>query len=572
MVAVVVVAVLPPRSERVSAGSPSRLDRYLRALQADVAAPSRLHVEATGGGPAVDVVVQSTRDVGTDVAAAGGTVNSNLGRGASRILTARVPVAALDGIAAIPGVTRVGASLLLEPSLDVSTNADNTQAQTVWSSVVDAANQPVTGKGVIVAVVDSGIDLTHQDFRKADGSTRVIGLWDQTTGSGGAVAGGVSYAYGSECSPAQINAGICAETDTSGHGTHVAAIAASNGRAYTGATDGSPTGYKGMAPDADLLIVKSDLSTAHVIDGWNWVVAEARTAGKPVVIVNSSGAHFGAHDGTSDVEAAIDALSDAGVVFVVAAGNSGSDKLHGSGQATAGTPSTAKVAFNQSGGLLTTATIDLWYRSADSLAIGVTAPNGTVLGPVVKGEAQTFPLTYTPPGGGTAKPTQIEIHQDGVGPNAQTVHAWVTIRSTSSSVYLQDTWQLTFRADSLGSADGGGGPNPGRWDGWMDGATAGRLNWVDPVAAGTNGGLDYSETLTEPGTARRHVVYDLGEIRGLGYYTGIQFELFVAGVGRAVGYGGRYDSLLALYGADRPAVGFALETDALADLVAEAGS
>ena len=66
---------------------------------------------------------------------------------------------------------------------------------------------------------------------------------------------------------------------------------------------------------------------------------------------------------------------------------------------------------------------------------------------------------------------------------------------------------------------------------------------------------------------RRHIVYDLGELRGLGYYTGVQFELFVAGVGRAVGYGGRYDELLALYGADRPAVGFALETDVLADLL-----
>ena len=67
---------------------------------------------------------------------------------------------------------------------------------------------------------------------------------------------------------------------------------------------------------------------------------------------------------------------------------------------------------------------------------------------------------------------------------------------------------------------------------------------------------------------RRHVVYDLGEIRGLGYYSGMQFEVFVAGVGRAVGAGGRYDGLLALYGADRPAVGFALETDAIADLLA----
>lgn len=69
---------------------------------------------------------------------------------------------------------------------------------------------------------------------------------------------------------------------------------------------------------------------------------------------------------------------------------------------------------------------------------------------------------------------------------------------------------------------------------------------------------------------RAHVVYDLGEIRGLGYYTGMQFEVFVAGAGRAVAFGGRYDDLLALYGMDRPAVGFALETDALAELVEDA--
>ena len=67
---------------------------------------------------------------------------------------------------------------------------------------------------------------------------------------------------------------------------------------------------------------------------------------------------------------------------------------------------------------------------------------------------------------------------------------------------------------------------------------------------------------------RERVVYDLGEIRGLGYYTGIRFEVFVAGAGKAVGSGGRYDELFGLYGMDRPAVGFALETDALAELLA----
>lgn len=68
-------------------------------------------------------------------------------------------------------------------------------------------------------------------------------------------------------------------------------------------------------------------------------------------------------------------------------------------------------------------------------------------------------------------------------------------------------------------------------------------------------------------TERSHVVYDLSEVRGLGYYSGIEFELFVSGVGRAVGFGGRYDTLLALFGSDRPAVGFALETDLLAPLL-----
>ena len=51
--------------------------------------------------------------------------------------------------------------------------------------------------------------------------------------------------------------------------------------------------------------------------------------------------------------------------------------------------------------------------------------------------------------------------------------------------------------------------------------------------------------------------------------TGVRFEVFVRGAGRAVGSGGRYDQLLALYGLDRPAVGFALETDALAELLPE---
>jgi ATP phosphoribosyltransferase regulatory subunit len=68
-------------------------------------------------------------------------------------------------------------------------------------------------------------------------------------------------------------------------------------------------------------------------------------------------------------------------------------------------------------------------------------------------------------------------------------------------------------------------------------------------------------------SSRAHVVYDLGEVRGLDYYTGIHFELFVAGVGRSAGAGGRYDGLVGRFGRERPAVGVTLDLDTLADAV-----
>src|SRR5256712_12598099 len=64
---------------------------------------------------------------------------------------------------------------------------------------------------------------------------------------------------------------------------------------------------------------------------------------------------------------------------------------------------------------------------------------------------------------------------------------------------------------------------------------------------------------------RRHVVYDFGEVRGLDYYTGMHFEIFVRGAGAAVGAGGRYDDLVARFGRPLPAVGVALDLDALAE-------
>ena len=81
-------------------------------------------------------------------------------------------------------------------------------------------------------------------------------------------------------------------------------------------------------------------------------------------------------------------------------------------------------------------------------------------------------------------------------------------------------------------------------------------------------GLEHLLALDSALTAkeRTHLVYDLGEVRGLDYYTGIHFELYVSGAGRAAGAGGRYDDLMGRFGRPMPAVGVSLDLDTIAEV------
>jgi ATP phosphoribosyltransferase regulatory subunit len=100
----------------------------------------------------------------------------------------------------------------------------------------------------------------------------------------------------------------------------------------------------------------------------------------------------------------------------------------------------------------------------------------------------------------------------------------------------------------------------------------GRRDALERIAsrapAGAREGLDTLRALDDALTPaeREHLVYDLGEVRGLDYYTGVHFELFAAGAGRAVGAGGRYDDLMGRFGRPMPAVGVSIELDALAEI------
>jgi minor extracellular serine protease Vpr len=213
--------------------------------------------------------------------------------------------------------------------------------------------QGMTGKGVIVGVVDTGIDWRHEDFIRPDGTSRILAIWDpfddsylDSNGSIGSEPPVISSnnqtkRFGTVYTNQQINAALAGKGkvntfDRFGHGTAVAGTAASNGRAT--AKDIPVGTYDGVAPEADLIIVRASdcgsfLPFASVASGW--IADMAKSLNRPVVINMSFGGQFSAHDGTTDAEKFIDGLTGPGKpgrVITVSAGNDGQYSLHSSGK------------------------------------------------------------------------------------------------------------------------------------------------------------------------------------------------------------------------------------------------
>jgi subtilisin family serine protease len=238
---------------------------------------------------------------------------------------------------------------------------------TVTTPPAAFAAQGLTGKGVIVGVIDTGIDWRHEDFIKPDGTSRILSLWDMTDDSfetsggkvgtrppvlqDGAAHGPGTLYTGKQLTDALRGRGTVNSADRFGHGTAAAGTAAGNGRATA---NGVPAGsYAGVAPEADLMIVKAGDCGAFddsYLLGTHWVAQAAKELGRPVVINHSLGGHFSAHDGGEPAEQLMDRLSGAGkpgVAITVSAGNEGQYSLHGSGRFGPRRPGQADVNGSQ---------------------------------------------------------------------------------------------------------------------------------------------------------------------------------------------------------------------------------
>jgi subtilisin family serine protease len=325
-----------------------------------------LETDARSGETRIGVILDLDGAL-PDLAAIDGLV---VGSVVSDIATACLPLSSLNDLAAVPGIAHITAARIWRPLLDMAVPAAH--VDDVWNGA-----PAYTGAGVLVGVIDSGIDWRHDDFRHANGTTRIKAIWD-LWGSGSAPPTG--FGYGAEWDENEINASLTGggsvnEEDTNGHGTHVSGIAFGNGRASSGQ-------YTGVAPEADILFAKpfhdDVFSENKTIDAMNYLVQKAQALGQPITINMSLGGHFGAHDGTSAQERVIDDLSGPGVVFCVAAGNEGESYLAETGPASGHDYTLRVLPYTPTpGGSNDVWAIILWYEGSASTAVRFSVPGLT---------------------------------------------------------------------------------------------------------------------------------------------------------------------------------------------------
>ncbi|HZH86495.1 MAG TPA: S8/S53 family peptidase [Brumimicrobium sp.] len=216
-----------------------------------------------------------------------------------------------------------------------------------------------TGKGVIIGIVDNGLDHTHPDFTDAYGRNRVIRYWDHSITN--PTASPAPYNYGQIWYADQIqNGSITSNEESSGHGTSVTGICTGNGLA-----NGK---NKGMAPEADIIFVETNFSlpnwTLTVADACDFIFKVADSLNKPAVINLSVGSYLGSHDGKDPAGELMELLVEEkkGRIIIGAAGNSG-DKPPYHAQQTMTTIDTNFIWFenNPTGALgVNSVFFDLW--------------------------------------------------------------------------------------------------------------------------------------------------------------------------------------------------------------------
>lgn len=259
------------------------------------------------------------------------------------------------------------------------------------SGITRVLNQPflnLSGRGVIIGIVDTGIDYRKDAFKFEDGSTKILGIWDQTVDG----KRQDDLYFGSTYTSDDINNAnrssdpysIVPSVDEDGHGTFLASVAASN----------EPGEYIGAAPKAYLLIVKLKKASQYLIDrylitndnpnlyestdymlGMKYILDASEKFNMPIVMCIGMGTNDGAHDGSTLIEEYISFVSQrVGYAFVTAVGNEANAKHHTQGRIPA-TRAADRISIKV-GEQGASFTVIIHSPGYDKISAGVTSPTG----------------------------------------------------------------------------------------------------------------------------------------------------------------------------------------------------
>ncbi len=294
-----------------------------------------------------EVAIRVTPGVDTNaLQKAGANIQSRLGN----LIYASVHARDLQQVSEVDGVTSVSplpASLIPAPPKNLVRTYSGGSARDLGTPSADAAaqfdHQNLDGKGVLVGVIDSGIDWRHDDFMNPDGTSRIIAFWDpyddtwdkskHTIGSAPPINWEDSgKPAGTVYTNDQINDALKGKiqiqrTDRIGHGTACAGTAAGNGL--------------GVAPKADIIMVDANPPDKDAFEfpgaiAADWIRTTAAARGEPCVISLSFGGHLAGHDGSGAEEEGLNEVVGGGnrpsVVICASAGNEGQDVMHARGR------------------------------------------------------------------------------------------------------------------------------------------------------------------------------------------------------------------------------------------------
>lgn len=299
---------------------------------------------------------------------------------------------------------------------------DSTSMET--SGILPVFRQPSLnsrGEGVIIGLIDTGIDYTNPLFQRSDGSTRILGIWDQSLDGGGTEIAGPNgfpfrFLYGREFLQPDIDEALRSDdplavvpsTDEIGHGTFLAGIAAGGtepGAEFTGAAPSCRLGVVKLKPAKKYLRefyrIQEEAQAYQSTDimmGVTWLLMLAFRYGMPLVICLGLGSNQGGHDGTSPLAQVLNRLQIfRGVSAVCAAGNEAGWRHHYVGQISETTvydEAEVRVGEGERG-----FDVELWASLPEIYTVGFVSPSGEAIEriPLRAGETETvrFPVEGT---------------------------------------------------------------------------------------------------------------------------------------------------------------------------------